>query len=147
MKWGFILKKTKLIIITLCFWVVFAPVNANAKESREQLLESVLLNRYYPILRQTAESQFECENVITLKRLGKEYEYAPQFEVKVQLLTFEGAHNPPHDIVTVTIKDTLNEIEIMKVERKQNVSREEVIKTCAPSKKKFEAHKNKLQTP
>lgn len=142
------MRKTKLIFFTLCLSFIFAPINANAKETREQLLESVLLNRYYPLLRQTAESQFECESVITLKRLGKENEYVPQFEVKAQLLTFEGAHNPPHNVVTVTIQDTLNEVKIIKVERKQNVSREEVLKACEPSRKRFEAHKsNQSLTP
>jgi thiamine kinase-like enzyme len=130
------------------FIVYYCTCKCNAEESREQLLESALLNQYYPLLRKSADSQFECESVVAIKRLGEKNEFVPQFEVKVQLLTFQGAHNPPHDIVTVTIKDTVTGMKIITEERKQNVSREEVIKACEQWRKKFEAHKNKqLSTP
>jgi hypothetical protein len=135
--------KTGFIFAVLYLLVAFVPANAYAKESQEQLLESALLNRYYPLLRQTADSQFQCESIIAIKRLGEENEFKPQFEVRVQLVTFRGAHNPPHDIVTVTIKDTLTALKIINVERLQNVSPEEARKACEQWRKKFEAHLNR----
>lgn len=143
MEGGTLLRKVKLIVTILYLLLfAFAPINAYAKESREQLLESALLNRYYPLLKQSAGDQYQCESITAIKRLGEENQFAPKFEVKVQLLTFQGAHNPPYDIVTVLIKDIVTELKIINVERKQNVSHEEVKKVCKQWRKKYEAHIN-----
>ena len=72
----------------------FFPSDSFAKESREQLLESALSNRYYSVIRQVTEDQYECASVINIKRLGKKDEFVPRYEVKLQFLTFQGAHNP-----------------------------------------------------
>ncbi len=71
-----------------------SPSDSFAKESREQLLESALSNRYYSVIRQVTEDQYECASVINIKRLGKKDEFVPRYEVKLQFLTFQGAHNP-----------------------------------------------------
>lgn len=78
MKGGGLLRKVSLVFAVLFLLVTFAP--ANAEESREQLLESALLNRYYPLLQQTVNSQFTCESIISIKRLGEEDEFVPQFD-------------------------------------------------------------------
>ena len=57
-------------------------------------LESALSNRYYSVIRQVTEDQYECASVINIKRLGKKDEFVPRYEVKLQFLTFQGAHNP-----------------------------------------------------
>lgn len=84
------------------------PSYSLAKESNEQLLESALLNRYYSVIRQVTEDQYECASVINIKRLGKNGEFVPRYEVTLQFLTFQGAHNPPNDKVTLTLEDYLS---------------------------------------
>lgn len=117
-----------------CFF--FSPSNSLAKESTEQLLESALLNRYYSVIRQVTEDQYECDSVTNIKRLGKKDEFVPRFEVTIQFLTFQGAHNPPNDKVTLTLEDNLDHIKIKKVEREKNVSGAIVEKICARKNEK-----------
>ena len=111
------------------------PSYSLAKESNEQLLESALLNRYYSVIRQVTEDQYECASVINIKRLGKNGEFVPRYEVTLQFLTFQGAHNPPNDKVTLTLEDYLDHVKIKKVEREKNVSGAIAEKICEREKK------------
>lgn len=139
------MKKTCVIITMICAVFFSSPSNSFAKESREQLLESALLNRYYSVIRQVTEDQYECDSVINIKRLGKKDEFVPRFEVTLQFLTFQGAHNPPNDKVTLTLEDNLDHIKIKKVEREKNVSSAIVEKVCARAKEKMKAHSNGVE--
>ena len=65
-----------------------------SRKNQEKLLESALSNRYYSVIRRVTEDQYECASVINIKRLGKKDEFVPRYEVKLQFLTFQGAHNP-----------------------------------------------------
>ncbi|MES5883953.1 MULTISPECIES: DUF3888 domain-containing protein [unclassified Bacillus cereus group] len=131
------------VIITAIFSIFFSsPSDSFAKESREQLLESALLNRYYSVIRQVTEDQYECDAVINIKRLGRKDEFVPRFEVTLQFLTFQGAHNPPNDKVTLTLEDYLDHIKVKNVEREKNVSNDVVEKICARKKEKMKAHSN-----
>jgi hypothetical protein len=129
----------------ICSVFFFSPSNSLAKESTEQLLESALLNRYYSVIRQVTEDQHECESVTNIKRLGKKDEFIPRFEVTLQFLTFQGAHNPPNDKVTLTLEDNLDHVKIKKVEREKNVSGAIVEKICARKNEKIKAHSNDLE--
>lgn len=119
-----------------------SPIDSFAKESREQLLESALSNRYYSVIRQVTEDQFECASVINIKRLGKNSEFVPRFEITLQFLTFQGAHNPPNDKVTLTLEDHLDHVKIKKVERERNVSSAIVEQVCEREREKIKAHSN-----
>ena len=136
------MKKICVVIIMLCAAFFSSPSDSLAKESREQLLESVLLNRYYSVIRQVTEDQYECDAVINIKRLGRKDEFVPRFEVTLQFLTFQGAHNPPNDKVTLTLEDYLDHIKVKNVEREKNVSNDVVEKICARKKEKMKAHSN-----
>ncbi len=116
------MKKLCVMLTMICSIFSFLPSYSLAKESNEQLLESALLNRYYSVIRQVTEDQYECASVINIKRLGKNGEFVPRFEIKLQFLTFQGAHNPPNDKVTLTLEDHLDHVKIKKVEREKNVS-------------------------
>ena len=107
-------------------------------------LESALSNRYYSVIRQVTEDQYECASVIDIKRLGKKDEFVPRYEVKLQFLTFQGAHNPPNDKVTLTLEDHLDHVKIKKVEREKNVSDVIAEKVCE-REKKIKAHSNDLE--
>ncbi|MHA4241842.1 DUF3888 domain-containing protein [Bacillus cereus] len=136
------MKKICVIITAICSIFFSSPSDSFAKESREQLLESALLNRYYSVIRQVTEDQYECDAVINIKRLGRKDEFVPRFEVMLQFLTFQGAHNPPNDKVTLTLEDYLNHIKVKNVEREKNVSNDVVEKICARKKEKMKAHSN-----
>ncbi len=88
------------------------------------------------------EDQYECDAVINIKRLGRKDEFVPRFEVTLQFLTFQGAHNPPNDKVTLTLEDYLDHIKVKNVEREKNVSNDVVEKICARKKEKMKAHSN-----
>lgn len=133
------------MLAMICSVFFFSPSNSLAKESTEQLLESALLNRYYSVIRQVTEDQYECDSVTNIKRLGKKDEFVPRFEVTIQFLTFQGAHNPPNDKVTLTLEDNLDHIRIKKVEREKNVSGAIVEKICARKNEKIKAHSNDLE--
>ncbi|MFP3413593.1 DUF3888 domain-containing protein [Bacillus sp. SIMBA_074] len=139
------MKKICVMIAMICSVFFFSPSNSLAKESTEQLLESALLNRYYSVIRQVTEDQYECDSVTNIKRLGKKDEFVPRFEVTIQFLTFQGAHNPPNDKVTLTLEDNLDHIKIKKVEREKNVSGAIVEKICARKNEKIKAHSNGLE--
>lgn len=130
------MKKICVIITAICSIFFSSPSDSFAKESREQLLESALLNRYYSVIRQVTEDQYECDAVINIKRLGRKDEFVPRFEVTLQFLTFQGAHNPPNDKVTLTLEDYLDHIKVKNVEREKNVSNDVVEKICARKKEK-----------
>ncbi|MFZ7757296.1 DUF3888 domain-containing protein [Bacillus thuringiensis] len=136
------MKKLCVIITAICSIFFSSPSDSFAKESREQLLESALLNRYYSVIRQVTEDQYECDAVINIKRLGRKDEFVPRFEVTLQFLTFQGAHNPPNDKVTLTLEDYLDHIKVKNVEREKNVSNDVVEKICARKKEKMKAHSN-----
>ncbi|QWU47287.1 DUF3888 domain-containing protein [Bacillus sp. NP247] len=139
------MKKICVMISMICSVFFFSPSNSLAKESTEQLLESALLNRYYSVIRQATEDQYECDSVINIKRLGKKDEFVPRFEITLQFLTFQGAHNPPNDKVTLTLEDNLDHVKIKKVEREKNVSGAIVEKICARENEKIKAHSNDLE--
>ncbi|PER42652.1 hypothetical protein CN479_02070 [Bacillus thuringiensis] len=136
------MKKICVIITAICSIFFSSPSDSFAKESREQLLESALLNRYYLVIRQVTEDQYECDAVINIKRLGRKDEFVPRFEVTLQFLTFQGAHNPPNDKVTLTLEDYLDHIKVKNVEREKNVSNDIVEKICVRKKEKMKAHSN-----
>lgn len=136
------MKKICVVITMLCAFFFSSPIDSFAKESREQLLESALSNRYYSVIRQVTEDQFECASVINIKRLGKNSEFVPRFEITLQFLTFQGAHNPQNDKVTLTLEDHLDHVKIKKVERERNVSSAIVEQVCEREREKIKAHSN-----
>ncbi|MFE7913710.1 DUF3888 domain-containing protein [Bacillus mobilis] len=136
------MKKICVVITMICSVFFSSPSDSFAKESREQLVERALSNRYYSIIRQVTEDQYECASVINIKRLGKKDEFVPRFEITLQFLTFQGAHNPPNDKVTLTLEDHLDHVKIKKVEREKNVSGDVAEKVCEREKEKIKAHSN-----
>ncbi|WP_144525513.1 DUF3888 domain-containing protein [Bacillus sp. DE0042] len=136
------MKKICVVITMICSVFFSSPSDSLAKESREQLLESALSNRYYSVIRQVTEDQYECASVINIKRLGKNGEFVPKFEITLQFLTFQGAHNPPNDKVTLILEDHLDHVKIKKVERGKNVSGAIAEKVCEREKEKIKDHSN-----
>lgn len=101
------MKKSLLILIT--FLTLFSPVQAETvTENDIQLRDDVIFIMLYPLIQQELEKQYgeikqnECAKIIKIERLPIGTYI---FNVTVQLITFEGAHDPPNDLVTITFSN------------------------------------------
>ncbi len=64
----------------------------------------------YPIMSQALDKQFgpnhelglQCQKILEIKKVDPGSFY---FEVTMEGMTFKGAHNPPNDILTVTMSN------------------------------------------
>ena len=101
------MKKSLLILIT--FLTLFSPVQAETvTENDIQLRDDVIFIMLYPLIDKELEKQYgkapqiECEKIIKIERLPVG---TYLFNVTVQAITFEGAHGPPNDLVTITFSN------------------------------------------
>lgn len=71
-----------------------------------QLRDEVILNLLFPSIFKEVEKyygepkQFHCERILHIEKkvVHETYHY---YNVTVELMTFEDAHNPPYDLVTI----------------------------------------------
>lgn len=103
------MKKFTLIIISCLFLVPFTPVNAETVTNNDiQLRDDLILIMLYPSIQQELKKQYGeikqnyCGKIIQIKRLPIG---TYLFNVIVQVTTFEGAHGPPNDLVTITFSN------------------------------------------
>ncbi|MGE6256800.1 DUF3888 domain-containing protein [Heyndrickxia sporothermodurans] len=103
------MKKFILIIIACLFLVPFTPVKADTvTENDIQLRDDLIFILLYPSIQKELKKQYGeikqnyCSNITQIKKL-QQGSYL--FNVTVQVTTFEGAHNPPHDLVTITFSN------------------------------------------
>ncbi|MDX8363419.1 DUF3888 domain-containing protein [Cytobacillus sp. IB215316] len=101
------MKKSLLILIT--FLTLFSPVQAETvTENDIQLRDNVIHILLYPLIAKELEKQygkpqqFMCHKIIRIEKLPTGTYI---FNVTVQLITFEGAHSPPNDLVTITLSN------------------------------------------
>ena len=103
------MKKSLLILIT--FLTLFSPVQAETETVTEndiQLRDDVIFIMLYPLIQQELEKQYgeikqnECGKIIKIEKLPVA---TYMFNVTVQVRTFEGAHDPPNDLVTITFSN------------------------------------------
>jgi hypothetical protein len=103
------MKKFILIVIAFLFLVPFTPVKAETVNKNEiQLRDDLIFILLYPSIQQELKKQYgeikqnNCANITQIKKLSQG---SYLFNVTVQVRTFEGAHNPPHDLVTMTFSN------------------------------------------
>ncbi|MDH4619653.1 hypothetical protein [Brevibacillus sp. AY1] len=122
------MKKILLTFLTLLLLV--APVSSAAPlESREQLLEGALINRYLDLVGSTLQKPFGCEKISEIKRVGDPS--LPTFEFKLEVITYGGRYGePPYDLVTLHIRDRVDMLTLIGFEKKRNLSLEEYQKRC-----------------
>lgn len=121
----------KLIIKgALILAIVLAPTCTFAiDETREQLLEGALINRYVELIGGTLQKPFGCEKVISIRRLGEVS--IPFFEVKIQVATYSKEYGkPPYDLVILTIRDRIDLMQLSGIEKKWNITLEEYKRNC-----------------
>ncbi|NRD80864.1 DUF3888 domain-containing protein [Bacillus sp. BRMEA1] len=99
------MKKSILIVIACSFLVSFTPVRADTvTKNNVQLRDDLIIHFLYPLISKELEKhygeikQYYCANILEIKKLRQGSYF---FDVTVQVTTFEGAHNPPYDLVTI----------------------------------------------
>ena len=104
--------KKSLLILIACFTLFsFSPVQAETVTKKDiQLRDDVILDLLFPSIYKAIEKhfgkpkQYYCEQVLQIKE-KVEHETYHYFNVTVQLTTFEGAHDFPYDLVTITFSN------------------------------------------
>jgi len=103
------MKKSLLILIACLTLFSYSPVQAETvTENDIQLRDDVIFIMLYPLIQQELEKHYgevtqnECGEIIQIKRLPVG---TYLFNVTVQVRTFEGAHSPPNDLVTITFSN------------------------------------------
>lgn len=100
--------KKSLLILIACL-TLFSPVQAETMTENDiQLRDDMIFILLYPLIQQELEKQYgeikqnECAKIVKIERLPVGTYI---FNVTVQVRTFEGAHNPPNDLVTITFSN------------------------------------------
>ncbi|MGG0657263.1 DUF3888 domain-containing protein [Rummeliibacillus pycnus] len=107
------MKKSMLILIACLTLFSYSPAKAETVTKNDvQLRDDVILALLFPFIDKEIEKhygepkQYYNEGILQIKKL-REGSY--WFNVTVQVTTFEGAHNPPYDLVTITFSNTGSE--------------------------------------
>ncbi|UFT98339.1 hypothetical protein KO561_14165 [Radiobacillus kanasensis] len=108
-------------------------VNA-AQNNKEELMEEVLLKHYSTSFTKITEGKaYYCERINHMERLNGD---STIHKVETQLITYEGAHNPPYDLYKIMLKDgppgqgLEPEITILDVDMEQDISAEQAKGIC-----------------
>ncbi|MEH6947692.1 DUF3888 domain-containing protein [Bacillus sp. JJ634] len=130
------MKKTFLILIAFLTLFSYSPVQAETvTKSDVQLRDDLIYILLYPSIQQELEKQYgeikqiECGNIIQIK---KPPQGGYSFNVTVQATTFEGAHNPPYDLVTITFSN-VKTIEWQTIDFKRRRLKPNEITKCSHS--------------
>ncbi|WP_181410275.1 DUF3888 domain-containing protein [Paenibacillus sp. tmac-D7] len=134
-KGEFTIIKRVVLGLTSGFLLLAATLSVSADEpsspTKEQLLEETLIVRYLPLLMQSVREPFYCERVLQIRQLNRSNR---EHEVTVGVVTFQGPHNPPHDLVEVTLTDVPGDegVRVRRVERTANAPIERIRRHCSP---------------
>ncbi|WP_226669686.1 DUF3888 domain-containing protein [Metabacillus litoralis] len=103
------MRKSLLILIACLTLFSYSPVKAETETKNEiQLRDDLIFTLLYPSIQQELKKQYgdikqiDCAKIIQINKL-RQGNYL--FNVTVQARTFEGAHNPPYDLVTITFSN------------------------------------------
>jgi hypothetical protein len=103
------MKKSLLILIACFTFFSYSPVKAETITKNDvQLRDDVILNLLFPLISKEIEKhygqpkQYYNQKILQIKKVR---EGSFWFDVTVQVTTFEGAHNPPYDLVTITFSN------------------------------------------
>jgi len=107
------MKKSLLILIACFAFFSYSPVKAETITKNDvQLRDDVIINLLFPFIYKEIEKhygepkQFYNQKILKIKKLR---EGSFLFNVTVKVTTFEGAHNPPYDLVTITFSNKVSE--------------------------------------
>ncbi|MGD6857664.1 DUF3888 domain-containing protein [Bacillus infantis] len=105
------MKKSILILITCFTLLSCAPVQAETVTKKDiQLRDDIILDLLFHPINKAIEKHFGkpkqsyCEKILQISDEIEHNTYR-YFNVTVQLTTFEGAHDFPFDLVTITFSN------------------------------------------
>jgi hypothetical protein len=109
LKWGIFMEKSLFILIACLTIFSYSPVKAETVTKNDvQLRDDVIFILLYPSIQQELKKQYGeikqnmCGEITRIKQLPIG---SYLFNVTVQVTTFEGAHGPPNDLVTITFSN------------------------------------------
>ncbi|WHY77313.1 DUF3888 domain-containing protein [Neobacillus sp. WH10] len=102
--------KKSLLILIACFSLFsYSPVKAETVTKNDvQLRDDLIFIMLYPSIQQELKKQYGeikqnmCGKITQIKQLPIG---SYLFNVTVQVTTFEGAHGPPNDLMTITFSN------------------------------------------
>ncbi|NYE09700.1 hypothetical protein F4694_006606 [Bacillus niacini] len=102
--------KKLLLLLVILFSIVFGfPNSFNASEFPQDVMEAALFRQLRaPILSVVGTDWFrDNEKILEIKQ---DEEYVDKFYVTVQVVTFQGLHNPPYMQEIITFRFASNEV-------------------------------------
>jgi len=100
------MKKRLSILFACILFLSFSTVKAEPVNTDDvQLRDDLILDLMFPLIYKELEKrygepkQYEDEKILEIKKRDG------YFDITVQVTTFEGAHNPPNDLVTITFSN------------------------------------------
>lgn len=103
------MKRIIIVLLLIISVLVHHPASSIAASSEVDLRDDVILELLFSkidkeLYRQFHEiMQFDCQQIISLKRDPQGGFY---FDVDVQVVTFEGSHNPPNYLVNLSFTNS-----------------------------------------
>ncbi len=104
-------KRKLLLLITFLTLFSYSSVQAEiATKNDVQLRDDVILDLLYPSIYKALErhfgepKQYYCEKILQIKKKEEQKAFS-YYNVTVQMKTFEGSHDSPYDLVTITFSN------------------------------------------
>ncbi|WP_391122360.1 DUF3888 domain-containing protein [Psychrobacillus sp. L3] len=104
------MKKTLFLCISCLYLLSNWSVKADTVDNKDiYLRDDLIYILFTPLINKELEKhfgelkQYYCANIIQIKKTQQGSYF---FDVTVQVTTFEGAHNPPNDLVTITFSNS-----------------------------------------
>lgn len=129
------MKKRILILVTFLTLFSYSHVQAETVTKNDvQLRDDVILDLLFPSIDKALEKhfgkpkQYYCEQILQINKMveNKTYSY---FNVTLQVTTFEGAHDFPYDLVTITFSNK-NSMEWRAIDVKSRTLKPNEITKC-----------------
>ncbi|MBS4189814.1 DUF3888 domain-containing protein [Bacillus sp. FJAT-49705] len=129
------MKKSLLILVTFLTLFSYSHVQAETVTKNDvQLRDDVILDLLFPSIDKALEKhfgkpkQYYCEQIHQINKMveNKTYSY---FNVTLQVTTFEGAHDFPYDLVTITFSNK-NSMEWRAIDVKSRTLKPKEITKC-----------------
>ncbi|WP_169864971.1 DUF3888 domain-containing protein [Sutcliffiella halmapala] len=96
------------------------------------MCDDVIINLLFPSIDQALEQHFDkpkefyCEQILQVKKKVEPYSY---FNVILQVTTFEGAHDFPYDLVTITFSNK-NSMDFQAIDVKSRTLKTNEVTKC-----------------
>ncbi|CAH2717617.1 hypothetical protein BACCIP111895_04833 [Neobacillus rhizosphaerae] len=127
------MRKSIFIFIACLTLFSYSPVKAETVTKNDvQLRDDLIFIMLYPSIQQELKKQYgeikqnNCGKITQIKKLPIG---TFLFNVTVQVTTFEGAHGPPNDLVTITFSNEKS-IEWQAIDFKRRVLKPNEITKC-----------------